>query len=73
MGLLAGGNGRSVESCVGTAGSSREAPHALLDALGMPVAEGPGEGRFIVDADGAHAKPAKPTPPSRVTIPVSAG
>ena len=24
-----------------------------LDALGMPVADGPGEGRFVVDADGA--------------------
>jgi hypothetical protein len=27
--------------------------------LGMPVAEGPGEGRFIVDADGAHSRPAQ--------------
>ena len=23
----------------------------------MPVADGPGEGRFVVDADGAHARP----------------
>ena len=40
-----------------------------LDALGMPVADGPGEGRFVVDADGAHARPAQP---ARTTIPVRA-
>jgi hypothetical protein len=39
----------------------------LLDALGMPVADGPGEGRFVVDGDGAHARPArKPSIPVRV-------
>ena len=27
---------------------------------GMPVADGPGEGRFVVDAAGAHARPAQP-------------
>ena len=35
----------------------------------MPVADGPGEGRFVVDAAGAHARPAQPT---RVAIPVRA-
>ena len=45
---------------------------AVLDGS-MPVADGPGEGRFIVDGDGAHARPAKPTPPARTTIPVTAG
>jgi hypothetical protein len=30
------------------------------------VADGPGEGRFVVDGDGAHARPA------RRTIPVNA-
>ena len=73
MGLLAGANALIIGNYLTTTGRSAEEDHALLDALGMPVAEGPGEGRFIVDADGAHAKPAKPTPPSRVTIPVSAG
>jgi hypothetical protein len=32
----------------------------------MPVADGPGEGRFVVDADGAHARPARATIPLRV-------
>ena len=73
MGLLAGANALIIGNYLTTTGRSAEEDHALLDALGMPVAEGPGEGRFIVDAAGAHAKPAKPTPPSRVTIPVSAG
>ena len=36
----------------------------------MPVADGPGEGRFVVDADGAHARPAQADP--RVGIPVRA-
>ena len=40
----------------------------LAEALGMPVAEGPGEGRFVVDATGAHARPAQPP---RRTIPVT--
>jgi hypothetical protein len=38
------------------------------------VADGPGEGRFIVDGDGAHAKPAQAASQAkpRTTIPVSA-
>jgi hypothetical protein len=32
----------------------------------MPVAEGLGEGRFIVDATGAHAKPARRSIPLTV-------
>ena len=51
-----------------TNGRPPEADHALLEALGMPVAEGPGEGRFVVDATGSHALPAKPV---RTTIPVT--
>jgi hypothetical protein len=35
----------------------------------MPAAAGPGEGRFVVDSHGAHARPARPT---RVGIPVRA-
>jgi len=70
MGLLAGANALIIGNYLTTSGRSAEEDHALLDALGMPVAEGPGEGRFIVDADGAHSRPAKPT---RTTIPVIAG
>ncbi len=69
MGLLAGANALIVGNYLTTAGRPAEADHALLEALGMPVAEGPGEGRFVVDADGAHARPAKPV---RVSIPVTA-
>jgi biotin synthase len=59
MGLLAGANALIVGNYLTTGGRSAEEDHALLEALGMPVADGPGEGRFIVDATGAHAKPAQ--------------
>jgi biotin synthase len=70
MGLLAGANALIVGNYLTTAGRSAEDDHALLEALGMPVAEGPGEGRFIVDATGGHAKPARPAP-ARRRIPVT--
>ena len=60
MGLLAGANALIVGNYLTTTGRSPEDDLALLDALGMPVADGPGEGRFVVDADGAHARPAQP-------------
>ena len=66
MGLLAGANALIVGNYLTTIGRSPEDDLALLDALGMPVADGPGEGRFVVDADGAHPRPA------RTTIPVVA-
>ncbi len=69
MGLLAGANALIVGNYLTTSGRSAEDDLALLDALGMPVADGPGEGRFVVDADGAHARPAQP---ARTTIPVRA-
>lgn len=69
MGMLAGANALIIGNYLTTTGRDAEDDVALLDALGMPVAEGPGEGRFIVDADGAHARPAKPT---RTRIEVSA-
>jgi biotin synthase len=69
MGLLAGANALIVGNYLTTTGRSADDDHALLDALGMPVAEGPGEGRFVVDADGAHSRPALPV---RVAIPVRA-
>jgi hypothetical protein len=31
----------------------------------MPVADGPGEGRFVVDEAGAHARPARAPIPVR--------
>jgi biotin synthase len=67
MGLLAGANALIVGNYLTTTGRSADDDHALLEALGMPVAEGPGEGRFVVDADGGHARPARP---GRTTIPV---
>jgi biotin synthase len=65
MGLLAGANALIVGNYLTTIGRAAEDDHALLEALGMPVAEGPGEGRFVVDATGGHARPA------RASIPVS--
>ena len=59
MGLVAGANALIVGNYLTTLGRAPEEDHALLDALGMPVAEGPGEGRFIVDAHGAHSMPAR--------------
>jgi biotin synthase len=69
MGMLAGANALIIGNYLTTTGRSAEDDHALLDALGMPVADGPGEGRFVVDDRGAHALPARP---SRTTIPVAA-
>ncbi len=57
MGLLAGANALIVGNYLTTVGRSADQDRALLDALGMPVADGPGEGRFIVAEDGAHARP----------------
>jgi biotin synthase len=66
MGLLAGANALIVGNYLTTAGRPPDADVALLDALGMPVADGPGEGRFVVDDAGAHARP------PRASIPVHA-
>ena len=50
MGLLAGANALIVGNYLTSTGRPAEEDHALLEALGMPVADGPGEGRFVVDA-----------------------
>jgi biotin synthase len=55
LGLLAGANALIVGNYLTTAGRPASADLALLEALGMPVADGPGEGRFIVDAGGSTA------------------
>ena len=57
MGLLAGANALIVGNYLTTIGRSPEDDHALLDALGMPVADGPGEGRYVIAADGNHSLP----------------
>jgi biotin synthase len=59
MGLLAGANALIVGNYLTTTGRGADEDRALLDALGMPVADGPGEGRFVVDGDGAHPRPAR--------------
>jgi biotin synthase len=59
MGLLAGANALIVGNYLTTTGRAPDQDVALLEALGMPVADGPGEGRFVVDAAGAHARPAR--------------
>src|SRR4051794_40694461 len=69
LGLLAGANALIVGNYLTTGGRAPEEDHALLEALGMPVADGPGEGRFIVDSTGAHPMPARSP---RTTIPVTA-
>jgi len=66
MGLVAGANALIVGNYLTTVGRSADDDHALLEALGMPVADGPGEGRFIVDGTGAHSRPAKKTIPLTV-------
>jgi len=68
MGLLAGANALIVGNYLTTGGRAADEDHALLEALGMPVADGPGEGRFVIDATGTHNLPAKP---ARSTIPVT--
>ena len=45
MGLLAGANAADRRQLPHDRRSAPEEDHALLEALGMPVADGPGEGR----------------------------
>ena len=65
MGMLAGANALIVGNYLTTAGRAPDEDRALLDALGMPVADGPGEGRFVVDGNGAHARRAGAAIPVR--------
>ena len=70
MGLYAGANALIIGNYLTTLGRAPEDDVALLESLGMPVAGGgPGEGRFIVAADGTKSLPAKPV---RKLIPVDA-
>jgi len=58
MGLYAGANALIIGNYLTTLGRAPEEDVALLESLGMPVAGGPGEGRFIV-APGARGVPEK--------------
>ena len=64
MGLLAGANALIVGNYLTSTGRPPEEDHALLEALGMPVADGPGEGRFVVDA-ARRARPPRAAGPRR--------
>ncbi len=71
MGLYAGANALIVGNYLTTLGRAPEDDLALLESLGMPVAGGgPGEGRFVVAADGTHALPPRP---ARRRLPVQSG
>ena len=70
MGLLAGANALIVGNYLTSIGRPPEEDHALLEALGMPVADGPGEGRFVDRR--ATARTRVPAQPVRVGIPVRA-
>ncbi len=59
MGLFAGANALIVGNYLTTTGRKPEDDRLLLDTLGMPIAEGVGEGRYVVDATGSHALPAR--------------
>lgn len=70
MGLYAGANALIVGNYLTTLGRAPADDVALLDSLGMPVAgAGPGEGRFIVAADGNRSLP-PPAFPRRIPIDV---
>ncbi|MFN8103691.1 MAG: biotin synthase BioB [Acidimicrobiia bacterium] len=58
LGMLAGANALVVGNYLTTLGRAPEDDVALLESLGMPVADGPGEGQYIVEASGVHVKAA---------------
>ncbi len=64
LGLYAGANALIVGNYLTTIGRAASDDVALLESLGMPIAgAGPGEGRFIVDADGSHSIPPRENRP----------
>lgn len=60
MGMLAGANALIVGNYLTTIGRTPAEDMQMLEALGMPVGGDPGEGRYIVDADGVYSRPAQP-------------
>jgi biotin synthase len=67
LGLLAGANALIVGNYLTTSGRPAADDLALLEALGMPVADGPGEGRVVIDASGSTSLPARRPIPLTVT------
>lgn len=63
MGMYAGANALIVGNYLTTLGRTPAEDRSMLEALGMPVSDGgdPGEGRFILEADGR----ARVLPPKR--------
>jgi biotin synthase len=63
LGLYAGANALIIGNYLTTIGRAPAEDVALLETLGMPIAgAGPGEGRFIVDANGARSLPPRSAP-----------
>lgn len=60
LGLYAGANALVVGNYLTTLGRSPAEDRTLLEALGMPVATGPGEGRYVLDAGSPHTAMASP-------------
>jgi len=60
LGMLAGANALVIGNYLTTIGRSPEQDVALLESLGMPIADGPGEGQYILEAGGTHLRPAGP-------------
>ena len=67
LGLLAGANALIIGNYLTTSGRPASDDLALLEALGMPVADGPGEGRVIIDSTGSTSLPARRPIPLQVT------
>jgi len=61
MGLYAGANALIIGNYLTTIGREPAEDVALLESLGMPIATGPGEGRFILDGMGARTLAPRPT------------
>lgn len=67
MGLYAGANALIIGNYLTTIGREPAEDVALLESLGMPVAA-PGEGRYVVSADGARSS--VPRTPERPLFPI---
>lgn len=63
MGLYAGANALIVGNYLTTSGQPAADDISMLEALGMPIADGsPGEGRFVLDDRGARSLPPRALP-----------
>jgi biotin synthase len=57
VGMRSGVNALIIGNYLTDAGAFARRRRRPARRLGMPVADGPGEGRFVVDGAGAHARP----------------